>query len=30
MIDKVLTKLWQKNFKKDDKPWYNPDTAGSH
>ena len=30
MIDNVVTRLRQKLFKKDDEPWHNPDTAGSH
>ena len=30
MIYKVLTRLQQQFFKDYDKPWHNPDTAGSH
>ena len=32
MIDNVLTSIdYGKNYsKKDDEPWHNPDTAGSH
>ena len=30
MIDNVLTRLRQNYSKKDDEPWHNPDTAGSH